>query len=52
MPIPLLMFIVIPFIEIMLILRVSDEIGGLYTVLLVLGTAIIGISLQIFWARN
>ncbi len=45
MPIPLLMFIVIPFIEIMLILRVSDEIGGLYTVLLVLGTAIIGINL-------
>ncbi len=45
MPIPLLMFIVIPFIEIMLILRVSDEIGGLYTILLVLGTAIIGINL-------
>ena len=45
MPIPLLLFIIIPFIEIMLILRVSDAIGGLYTVFLVLGTAIIGINL-------
>ena len=45
MPFPLLLFIVIPFIEIMLILRVSDQIGGLYTILLVLGTAVLGINL-------
>ncbi len=45
MPIPLLIFIVIPFIEIMLILKVSDQIGGLYTILLVLGTAVIGVNL-------
>lgn len=42
---PLLLFIVIPFVEIMLILRVSEHIGALYTIALVLGTAILGVNL-------
>ena len=42
---PLLFFIIIPFIEIMLMLKVSEHIGALYTVGLVLGTAFLGINL-------
>lgn len=42
---PILFFIVIPFIEIMLMLKVSEHIGALYTVGLVLGTAFLGVNL-------
>ena len=42
---PLLIFIVVPFIEIMLLLKVSDQIGALYTIGLVLFTAILGVNL-------
>lgn len=42
---PLLLFIVVPFIEIMLLLKVSAHIGALYTIALVLFTAILGVNL-------
>lgn len=42
---PLLLFIAIPFAEIMLLLKVSQYIGALTTVALVLLTAFIGVSL-------
>ncbi|MCB1664244.1 MAG: FxsA family protein [Pseudomonadales bacterium] len=45
MRLPLLLFIVIPFIEIMLLLKVSEHIGALYTIALVLTTAFIGVNL-------
>lgn len=42
---PLLIFIVVPFIEIMLLLNVSEQIGALYTIGLVLFTAVLGLNL-------
>jgi len=45
MPLPLLLFIVIPIAEIMLLLRVSDFIGAWTTVGLVLFTAFLGVNL-------
>ncbi len=42
---PLLAFIVIPFIEILLLLKVSDAIGALPTIALVLSTAVLGVNL-------
>ena len=42
---PLLLFIVVPFIEIMLLLKVSEHIGALYTIALVLFTAVLGVNL-------
>ena len=42
---PLLLFIVVPFIEIMLLLKVSEHIGALYTIGLVLFTAVLGVNL-------
>ena len=45
MPIPLLLFIVIPLVEIFLLLEVSDSIGGLWTIALVVLTAFIGLRL-------
>lgn len=45
MRLPLLLFIVVPFIEIMLLLKVSEHIGALYTIGLVLFTAVLGINL-------
>ena len=41
----LFFFVIIPFAEIMLLLEVSERIGGWNTVLVVLGTAVLGISL-------
>ncbi len=41
----LFFFVIIPFVEIMILLEVSDRIGGWNTVLVVLGTAVLGISL-------
>lgn len=42
---PLLLFIVVPFIEIMLLLKVSEHIGAWYTIGLVLFTAVLGVNL-------
>jgi UPF0716 protein FxsA len=42
---PLLIFIVVPFIEIMLLLKVSEHIGAWYTIALVLFTAVLGVNL-------
>lgn len=45
MRLPFILFLVFPFIEIMILLRVADEIGGWNTVLIVLLTAGLGIAL-------
>lgn len=45
MRLPLYLFIIIPFVEIFLLLEVSDEIGGLWTIGLVIMTAFIGLQL-------
>jgi UPF0716 protein FxsA len=45
MRIPLYLFIIIPFAEILLLLEVSDKIGGLWTIGLVIMTAVIGVRL-------
>lgn len=45
MRLPLLLFIVVPFVEIMLLLKVSEHIGALPTIALVLLTAFIGVNL-------
>src|SRR5690606_20466828 len=42
---PFILFLIFPFIEIMILLRVADEIGGWNTVLIVLLTAGLGIAL-------
>ena len=45
MPIPLILFIIIPIAELLLILKVADLIGGGYTLLMVIATAFIGVSI-------
>lgn len=45
MRVPLYLFIIIPFAEILLLLEVSDNIGGLWTIGLVIMTAVIGVRL-------
>lgn len=45
MRVPLYLFIIIPFVEIFLLLEVSDNIGGLWTISLVILTAFIGVRL-------
>ncbi|MDX1491264.1 MAG: FxsA family protein [Pseudohongiellaceae bacterium] len=45
MRVPFYLFIIVPFIEILLLLEVSDNIGGLWTISLVILTAFIGVRL-------
>ena len=47
-----LLFIVVPLVELYLIIEVGSRIGALWTVLLVIGTAVIGVQLLRFQGFN